>query len=73
MFMQTISTKTAPAVFYPRFQRPSHSSPTNFSESNYSLSAHNLKKSKFRITIRGPLLWNNSLTKLKTFRNHVLV
>ena len=65
MFMQTISTKTAPAVFHRRFQRPSHSSPTNFSESNYSLSVHNLKKSKFRITIRGPLLWNNSLTKLK--------
>ena len=44
MFMHRISTKTPPAVFHPRFQRPSQSYPTNFSESNYSLPAHNLKK-----------------------------
>ena len=43
MFMHRISTKTAPAVFHPRFQRPSHSYPTNFSESKYLLPAHNLK------------------------------
>ena len=43
MFMHRISTKTAPSVFHPRFQRPSHSYPTNFSESNYSLPARNLK------------------------------
>ena len=39
MFMNKISTKTALAVFHPRFQRPSHSYSTNFSESNYLLSA----------------------------------
>ena len=63
MLMHKISTKTAPSVFHSRFQRPSHSCPTNFSESNYSLPTHNLRKSKFRISIRGPLLWNNFLTK----------
>ena len=55
-FMYRNSIKTVPAVFNPSFQRPSHSHPTNLSESNYLLPAHNLKKSKFKISIRGPLL-----------------
>ena len=63
MFMHRISTKTAPAVFHLRFQRPCHSYPTSFSESSYSLPARNLKKNKFTISIRGPLLWNSFLTK----------
>ena len=37
--------------------------PLTFSESNYSLPAHNLRKSKFRISMRAPLLWNNFLSK----------
>ena len=44
MFLHRISTKNAPAVFHPRFQRPSHSYPTNFSKSNHLLPVHNLKK-----------------------------
>ena len=59
MFMYKIPT----SVFRSRFQRPSHSYPTIFSEYNYSLPADNLRKSKFRISIRGSLLWNNFLTK----------
>ena len=61
--MPKITTKAAP-----RFQRPSNSYPTNFSESNYSPSAHNLKKIKFRISIRGPLTRTE-----KIFRNRFLV
>ena len=63
MFIHKITTKTVRSVFHPRFQRSSHFYLTNFSKSNYSLPAHNLKKSKFRISIRGPLLWNNFLAK----------
>ena len=67
MFMHKISTKTDPPVFHSHFQSPSHSYPTNFSESNYSLPARNVRESKFRISIRGPLLWNNFLTKSKKY------
>ena len=63
MFVHKISTQTASSVFDPLIQRPSHFCPTNFSECSYSLPTHNLRKSKFRISIRGPLLWNNFLTK----------
>ena len=63
MFMHRISTKTPPAVFHPRFQRPSHSYPANFSESDYSLAAHDFKKGKSRASTRGPLLWNSFLIK----------
>ena len=52
MFIYKISTKTT-----------SYSYPTYFSESDYSLPAHNLRKSKFRLSIREQLLWNNFLTK----------
>ena len=65
MFMHKISTKTAPSGLHSRFQRPSHSYFTNFSESNYPLPTSNLRKSKFRISIRGSLLWSNFLTKTK--------
>ena len=63
MFVHKIPTQTASSVFDPLIQRPSHSYPTNFSECSYSLPTHNLRKSKFRTSIRGPLLSNNFLTK----------
>ena len=63
VFIHKISTKTALSVFHAHFQRPSQSYPTNFSESNFSLTPQNVKKSKFRISIRGPLISNNFLTK----------
>ena len=65
-FMHKISTKTAPSVFHSRFKRPSHYYLPNFSESNYSLPAHNLRKSKFRISIRGPHLLTKSEKALET-------
>ena len=59
MFVHKIPTQTVSSVI----QRPSHSYLTNFSECSYSLPTHNLKKIKFRTSIRGLLLWNNFLTK----------
>ena len=42
MFLHKISTKTAPSVFDPHFQKPSNfKNPANFLESNYSLPGHN--------------------------------
>ena len=68
-FMQKISTKTAPSMFHSHFERPSHSYPTNVSESNYSLPAHNLRKSKFRISIRQ--LLEKSLETMSLFKSKV--
>ena len=63
LFMQNILIKNAPSVSHPRLERPSYSYPTSFSASNYSLLAHNLEKSKFRISKRVALLRNNFLTR----------
>ena len=41
---------------------PSHAYTTNFSAHNLLRPTLKLKKSKYRFSIRGPLLWNNFLT-----------
>ena len=71
------STLKAILVFYPtskalqsrgaktgltKFCNPSHPYPTNFSAHNFLVPTLKLKKSKYRVSIRGPLLWNNILT-----------
>ena len=38
--------------------RPSHHYPTSFSRDNYIVPSFKLTKSKYRITIRAPRLWN---------------
>ena len=60
--MHRIENKTAPSIFLTKFCRPSHVYPTNFSAHNFLVPALKLKKSKYRVSIRGPLLWDNSLT-----------
>ena len=41
------------------FKMPSHSYPTRFSSFNYNKRKTRLRKSRLRISIRGPPLWNN--------------
>ena len=61
-FMLKVTTKTAPNIFLSRFQKPSHSYPARFSELNYVQPTHNIKTSKYSISIRGPYIWNSFLS-----------
>ena len=61
-FMHKINTQTAPTVFLPKFHKPCHLYPTRFSKFNYLKPDHKLSKCKYRISIRGPSLWNDYLT-----------
>ena len=56
--MHKIKTGTGPAAFHTTFKMPSHSYPTLFSSVNYSKPKTSLRKSRFRISIRGPAIWN---------------
>ena len=56
--MRQISTKTGPSVFLSKFKKPSYLYPTRFSNVSYIKSTYKLNKSKYRISIRGPYLWN---------------
>ena len=60
--MYRVENKTAPSIFLTKFCKPSHAYPTNFSAHNFLVPTLKLKKSKHRVSIRGPLLWNNILT-----------
>ena len=59
IFIHKIKTGTGPAAFHATFKIPSHSHPTPFSSVNYSKPKTRLRKSRFRISIRGPAIWNN--------------
>ena len=60
--MHRIGNKTAPSIFLTKFCKPSHPYPTNFSARNFLVPTLKLKKNRYRVSIRGPLLWNNILT-----------
>ena len=54
--------ENAPFIILTKFCNPSHPYPTNFSAHNFLVPTLKLKKSTYRVSIRGPLLWNNILT-----------
>ena len=62
IFMLRVENKTAPSIFLTKFCKPSRSYPTNFSAHNFLIPALKLRKSRYRVSIRGLLLWNNILT-----------
>ena len=49
-------------MFLSKFWKPAHPNPTNFSELNYIKPRSQLSSSKYRISVRGPALWNEFLT-----------
>ena len=49
------------AAFLPKFQKLAHPYPTNFSKLNYIKPTSQLSRSKYRISVRGPTLWNEFL------------
>ena len=61
--MDKVKTETAPAVFLPKFQKPAHSYSTNFSKLNYIKPTSQLSRLNYRISVRGPALWNEFFTE----------
>ena len=59
VFIYQIRKKTAPLTFLGSFEKVSHGCPTNFSQFNYKIPKTANSKSKFRISFRGPSIWNN--------------
>ena len=59
IFMHKIKTGTDPEAFHTTFKMSSHSYPTRLSSVNYSKLKTSLRKSRFRISVRGPAIWNN--------------
>ena len=60
--MHCVENKAAPSIFLTKFWKPSHPYPTNFSAYNFLVPTLKLKKSRYRVSIRSPLLWNNIVT-----------
>ena len=61
--MHRVENKSAPFIFLTKFCKPSHVFPTNFSAHNLLVPTLKLNISKYRVSIKGPLLWNNILIK----------
>ena len=57
--MHKIKSQKVPKIFQNKFRKPTHKHPTNFSTSNYKTPAFKLSTSKYRISIRGPILWKD--------------
>ena len=62
IFIHSVENKTAPSIFLTKFCKLPHVYPTNFLAHNFLVPTFKLKKSKYRVSIRVPLLWNNILT-----------
>ena len=60
--MPLVENKTAPSIFLTTFFKSSHAYLANFSAHNFLVPNLKLEKSKYRVSIRGPLFWNNILT-----------
>ena len=57
VFIHHVENKTAPSTFLTKFCKPSHAYPTNILAHSFLVLTLKLKKSKYRVSIRGPLLW----------------
>ena len=57
VFIHHVENKTAPSTFLRKFCKPSHAYPTNILAHSFLVLTLKLKKSKYRVSIRGPLLW----------------
>lgn len=61
VLMHQAKHSTVPDVFLHKFQHPAHKYPTNFSRHGFLVPKDTLEKIKFKISSRGPLLWNKIL------------
>ena len=58
LFLYRVKNGKAPNVFLSKFLSSLRHYPTSFSQNNYIVPFFKLSKSKYRITIRAPTLWN---------------
>ena len=58
LFLHRVEDCGAPNVFLSKLLRPLHNYSTGVSPNNYIVPSFKLTKSKYRITIRVPKLWN---------------
>ena len=63
-FMHKIKNENVSHIFLKLFDVPCHAYPTNISLINFSV-PRTFLKTRFAISARGPLLWNNCLSKEK--------
>ena len=77
--MHRVENKTAPSIILAKYSKPSHAYATNFSAHNFLVPTLKLKKRKYRVSVRDPLLWNNILTtaektqeSLRKFRTTIM-
>ena len=59
VFMHKIKNRTALSSFLEKLEQPTHSYSTRFSSGNYRKPQIKLRKCRFRISIRGPAIWND--------------
>ena len=57
--MHQVNSSTVPTIFLNKFKKPTYNYPSNFARTNNSIPPFKSNKSKYRISIRGPTLWNN--------------
>ena len=62
-FMYKFKNNQTPKVFDDMFEKPSHKYPTRSSEVSYTYKKFSLNSSKYSISIRGPKIWNELITK----------
>ena len=58
-----ISENQAPQICNLAFEKPTHKYPTQFSETNFKYKKYSLISTKHSISVRGPKIWNEFLTK----------
>ena len=61
--MHRINTNSVLIVFLHQLTKPSHLYRTRISQLNYTKPTHKLNRCKYRISGRGPYIWNKYLTK----------
>ena len=61
--MYKFKNNQTPKVFDDMFEKPSHKYPTRSLEVSYTYKKFSLNSSKYSISIRGPKIWNESITK----------
>ena len=62
-FMYKFQKRLVPKRFNMAFEKPTHKYPTKFSESNCKCKKYSLASIKHSISVRGPKIWNEFLTK----------
>ena len=71
--MHRIENETAPSIFLKKLCKPSHPYLTNFSAHNFIVPTLKWNKSRYKVSICGPPLWNSILTaaekKQESFQN----